>query len=114
MDVEKVDQYLMMSAKFFPENQLPFIRRALLGANEAQFSNVQFLQYKDPTIALILSLLAGTLGADRFYLGQVGLGLLKLFTCGGATLWALVDIFLIMGTTKEENMARLFQVLHLR
>lgn len=114
MDVDKVDRYLMVPAKYFPEAQLPLIRQALLGADEAQFDSVQFLQYKDPTIALILSLLAGTIGADRFYLGQVGLGLIKLLTCGGLTLWALVDIFLIMGATKEENMARFFQVLNLR
>ena len=46
---------------------------------------------KNFTTALILSGLLGGLGIDRFYLGCVGTGILKLITFGGLGIWALID-----------------------
>lgn len=34
----------------------------------------------------------GVLGIDRFYRGQIGLGILKLLTAGGCGIWALIDL----------------------
>ena len=50
---------------------------------------------KSKTTALILSILLGSLGIDRFYLGYTGLGILKLITGGGFGIWWLVDLILI-------------------
>ena len=46
--------------------------------------------------ALVLSICLGFFGADRFYVGRPGLGLLKLVTAGGYFVWWLIDIILLL------------------
>jgi TM2 domain len=59
---------------------------------------------KDWLTAVLLSLFVGILGIDRFYLGYTGLGILKLITCGGLGIWALIDLILIvMGRLPDAN-----------
>ena len=65
------------------------------------------LQFKDPTISLIISLIGGSLGIDRFFIGDTGLGVGKLLTCGGLGIWSIVDWFLIMGATRDKNFQKL-------
>ena len=46
-------------------------------------------------VALLLSIFLGGLGADRFYLGYMGLGVAKLLTCGGCGVWSIIDLIMI-------------------
>jgi TM2 domain-containing membrane protein YozV len=63
--------------------------------------------------ALIISVVGGgALGIDRFYIGDTGLGIAKLLTCGGLGIWILVDWFLIMSATKEKNLELFLNYIH--
>ncbi len=55
------------------------------------------------TLTLIMSILFGGLGVDRFIMGHIGLGILKLITLGGCGIWWLVDLILIATKHKFEG-----------
>lgn len=56
----------------------------------------------------LLSWLFGGLGIDRFYLGKIGTGILKLITFGGFGIWYLIDLILTLaGVQKDKSGYRL-------
>jgi TM2 domain-containing membrane protein YozV len=109
MDAQKVDMFIMSNGKSFESTQVMQIRDRLLALDDSKWGVVQSLQFKDPTTALIISILIGGLGIDRFFIGDTGLGIGKLLTCGGLGIWTIVDWFLIMGATREKNIEKLKQ-----
>lgn len=51
---------------------------------------------KNRMIALVLAVMLGFFGADRFYLGKRKSAVLKLITFGGLGMWWFVDCLLLM------------------
>ena len=45
---------------------------------------------------MLLSIFLGYLGVDRFYVGKIGTGILKLITAGGCGIWWLIDLIMII------------------
>ena len=107
MEAQKVDLFILLNGKHFESHIVPQIRERLLAMDDSHWPAVQTMQFKDPTVSLIVSLVAGQLGIDRFFIGDTGLGVGKLLTCGGLGIWTIVDWFMIMGATREKNAAKL-------
>lgn len=103
MDQARIDLFIStMSDKFLPQH-LMAMRTQLQNVSDDRFQLLQVLPYKNPIVLLVISIFVGSLGIDRMILGDVGLGILKLITCGGLGIWTIVDWFLIMDKAKELN-----------
>ena len=85
-------------------------KQDLANGERLQF-DVQFAtRRKDPRTALAISIIGGSLGVDRFYIGDIGLGIAKLLTLGGLFIWTIIDWFLIMDATRLNNSELMRQV----
>ena len=107
MEQQKVDMFILTNGEKFPEEKVPFVREELLSMDESKWSILSTMQFKNPTTALLLSIFLGVYGIDRFYIGDTGIGIGKLLTCGGLGIWTIIDWFLISGATKEQNYNKL-------
>lgn len=112
MEAQKVDMFIMTNAKYFESYQINGIRERLIALDDSKWAMISTVQLKDPTISLIVSILAGPFGIDRFLIGDTGMGIGKLLTCGGLGIWTIIDWFLIMGATREKNMQTIQQLLY--
>lgn len=95
--------FLIENQKKFNTIDLMSIKQQLEKMSDKDLVWLNGVNFKDPTLALILSVVVGGWGIDRFYIGDTGLGVLKLITGGGLGVWWLVDLFVITGKTKKNN-----------
>lgn len=111
MEKSKIDLYLTANAKYFEPTAIPIIRQKLENANDDAFLTLQATELKDPTIYLLVSIFLGGWGIDRFMLGDIGMGILKLLTGGLCGILWLIDVCTIMKKTKEKNLASISLIL---
>ena len=111
MTQDRVDMYIMTNQKYLPAEKIVFLKQKLLEADETKFSLVSAVEFKDPTTLLLVSLFLGSLGIDRFMLGETGMGILKLLTMGICGILTIVDWFSVQKRTREKNYNSLMLVL---
>lgn len=103
MDQQSVNLYLTTHAAYFPPDQMFALQQALLKANPATFARVRQVKLKEPDNMFWVSFFLGSLGVDRFMLGNTGMGILKLLTCGVCGILSLVDLINVKENTKVLN-----------
>lgn len=111
MDNQKVDMFIMTNAKFFPEEKVFFLKEKLKGLDDEKFSMLTAIGFKDPTTSVLVSIFLGSLGIDRFMIGDTGMGVLKLLTGGCCGILTIIDWFTISGKTKEKNFNKIMTLL---
>ncbi len=110
MEQNRIEMFIATMSDKFPAEKLMLIRDQLSRLDDSKLPIIQSVEYKNPTTLLIVSIFLGLFGVDRFMLGEIGLGLAKLLTCGGLHVWAIIDWFTIMKRTKELNYLKFIQV----
>lgn len=111
MDQNKVDMYVMTNQKYFPAEKIMYLKEKLAAMDESKFTMVSTVELKDPTTILLVSIFLGTLGIDRFMLGDTGMGILKLLTGGCCGILTIIDWFTVSKKTKELNFNNLMTIL---
>lgn len=99
-----ITQFLQTNGKMFSNSDLIEVKKQLESLTPEQIKSLSAVEYLDPNINLIVSIVAGGLGADRFLIGQTEYAVLKLVTIGGFFVWTVVDWFQIKDLTKKSNM----------
>ena len=107
MEKSKVDLYLKKNEKYFEASAIPVIRQKLENASDDALVSLQSTELKDPTTILLISIFLGSLGIDRFMIGDTGIGVLKLLTGGLCGILTIIDWFTISRKAKQVNLAKI-------
>jgi len=102
MTLEQIDQLISVNADKLAPEFIETIRERLQNADEG-VAQAAFSDLKGTTMMMLIAWIGGSLGIDRFMLGETGLGVAKLLTCGGCGIWSIIDIFTAPGRTRKFN-----------
>jgi len=107
MEQQKIDMFVGMNVENFTPMDLMTVKQKLEQMDDSKFYLVQGTEFQKPSIILIIAIL---LGWERFFLDDVGLGILKVITGCGCGIWWLVDIFTAKDRAKKYNFKKFTQV----
>ncbi|EAJ5694104.1 NINE protein [Campylobacter fetus] len=124
MDVSAITMYMQDKV---PSQGLLLLQDKLKVASQEKLQNIALIPLKNPLIGLILGVLFGGFGVDRFYKGDVILGIAKLVLTiiGWMTVlivigyifliivfvWVIADFFLVYKGIKQDNLNKIIQIL---
>ncbi|MCM1363667.1 MAG: TM2 domain-containing protein [Faecalibacterium sp.] len=107
MNQQKVDMYLTANGMCFPSAKIPVLKEKLLQLDDSQYITLLTTELRDPTTMLIFSVFFGVFGVDRFMMGEIGIGVLKLLTGGCLGVLTIVDWFNVYSKTREMNFEKI-------
>ncbi len=97
--LEKNREYLFPNGKYSEEE----VETAVLCSGQTREEFEKDIKLKNPSTVQIISVFPGSLGVDRFYLGEIGTGFLKYITFGGLGIWWILDIISAKNRCRAAN-----------
>lgn len=117
---------MLLGGKISTEQKL-MINDKLDNIDEKKFNNLSLIPFKNPLVAVVLGIVFGIFGVDRFYQGNIKLGVLKLVIwlvgvltiflfIGILILWALyiyvlVDLFFVYKAVQNDNYQKILKAI---
>ena len=98
--------FLATKAEYFNPIQLSDIRNQLEAMDDDKFFMLSGMELRNPTTILVIAIV---LGWERFFLDDIGLGLLKVLTCYGCGIWWLIDILSAKKRAQDYNYNKFIQ-----
>ena len=110
MNVEEAINFLDKNKKYFPINKREVMIAKLINSDKDNIELLNAVKFKNPSFYLLLSVLAGIFGVDRFLIGDIKIGFIKLLTMGGFGILLLYDWLLIYQKIKLINYKTLISI----
>lgn len=92
--------------RYIYEREIMQMAAALEQTDREKFITILQREAQNPVALYGWNIWLGWLGIDRFIVGDILLGILKLITLGGLGIWQLVDCFLIGNRTRVKNLEK--------
>jgi TM2 domain-containing membrane protein YozV len=101
MDNNQINFWFSINVENFNPNDLPAIKATLEQMDNNQMMFLQSASFKKPSNIFLIAFL---LGWERFFLGDVGLGIVKVITGYGCGIWWLIDVFSAKRRAQKYNL----------
>ncbi|MBQ3836558.1 MAG: TM2 domain-containing protein [Treponema sp.] len=111
MDANKIDMFFIANGKKLPAEKALLVREKMAQVDDSRYATITSIELKDPTTMLLISVFLGSIGVDRFMMGDTGMGILKLLTGGLCGILWLIDVIGISKKVQEYNYNELMKIL---
>ena len=111
MEDTKAKELFLQYKDAVPSNSYGVLKQALKNANDTSYEEISIVKTHNLVVIILLSLFLGSLGVDRFVIGDIGLGIAKLLL-GWVTfgIWPIIDIFFCYKKAKQKNLEKILAV----
>ncbi len=110
---DRIRAFIAMNKDKFPDDKILEIEAMMNRVPEDKFFYFSVLDLKEPNTMMLIAIFGGSIGIDRFLLGDTTNGVLKLILtnlCLVGFIWVIIDIFNINQRTKDYNYKKFVEI----